>query len=154
MNENLPALQNEETGLSANQQQFIQPMALEDIELLHDADTLPFDLMSNYWSPTQIGEKRNVLFDRVQTEKVVNQMTGEVIDLECAFFYYQEAKGDPIKVIRNGSKLLVGTILAFNLPRLAPLEITYTGKQRNKNNGNFHDSWSIKPKRINVTPKQ
>lgn len=131
-----------------------QPLSIENIDMLHDAETLPFDLMSDYWSPAQIGETRNVLFDRIQPMGVVDQNTGEVVELDCVFFFWQEKKGDPVKPIRNGSKRLVGAIQSYNLPRFAPLEIKYLGKVKNKNNGNFSDSWSVKPKRINVTPKQ
>jgi hypothetical protein len=132
----------------------IMPLPIEQIDLIHDAETLPFDLMSDYWSPAQVGEVRNVLFDRIQDMDVPDQNTGEVIELPCAFFFWQEKKGQPIKSIRNGSKRLVGALQAWNLPRLAPLEIRYDGKVKNKNNGNYSDSWSVKPKSINVTPKQ
>lgn len=152
MNEITPV---ENTGSLALQNQTgLQPLPLEQIDLIHHAETLPFDLMSDYWSPTQVGEIRNVLFDRIQDMDVPDPKTGEVIELPCAFFFWQEKEGMPIKSIRNGSKKLVGALQAWNLPRLAPLEIRYVGKVKNSTNSNYSDSWSIKPKRINVTSEQ
>lgn len=131
----------------------LQPVELENIAALQTAEAAPFDLMSDYWSPEMKGESRRVLFDRIQVMSTVDQASGEVIELECAFFFYQEAPGGPIKQIRNGSKRLVGGIQGFNIPRLTPLLIKYLGKVKNKNNANQSDNWSITPLRVNVTGK-
>lgn len=148
MNEIMPV---ENTGQLTVQNSTFQPLPLEQIDLIHDAETLPFDLMSDYWTPLQVGESRDVLFDRIDDMDYPDQKTGELIELPCAFFFWQEKKGEPIKAIRNGSKRLVSTLQSWRLPQLTPLTITYHGKVKNKNNGNFSDAWSIKPKRINVT---
>lgn len=130
-----------------------QTVDLENIAALHEAEAAPFDLMSDYWSPENVGEERRVLFDRIQAMGVVDQATGEVVDLNCAFFFYQENKDAPIKQIRNGSRRLVGAIENFNLQRLTPLSIKYAGKKRNKSNSNLSDNWIITPLRVNVANK-
>jgi len=129
----------------------LQPVELENIAALQNAEPAPFDLMSDYWSPVNAGESRRVLFDRIQTMATVDQTSGEIIDLECAFFFYQEQPGGLTKQIRNGSKRLVGALQAFNLQRLTPLLIKYMGKTRNKTNANLSDNWSITPLRVDVT---
>lgn len=152
MNENMPivaARQNEQQLVKADTS--LQPLELENISALHTAEAAPFDLMSDYWSPESVGESRRVLFDRIQVMSTVDHASGEVIDLECAFFFYQDNADGPIKQIRNGSKRLVGAIQGFNIPRLTPLLIKYMGKKKNKNNPNFSDNWSITPLRINVS---
>ena len=137
----LPAVK-VETGL--------QPLELENIAALHSAEAAPFDLMSDYWSPVNAGEARRVLFDRIQTMATVDQTSGEMIELECAFFFWQEHPDAPIKQIRNGSKRLVGAIQSFGIARLTPLLIKYQGKVRNKNNSYLSDNWSVTPLRVNV----
>lgn len=153
MNDNLPAITDQSVQLPAKQESGLQPLDLENISALHTADETPFDLMSDYWSPVDKGEQRRVLFDRIQTMATVDQSTGEVLDLECAFFFYQERPDGPIKQIRNGSKRLVGTLQSFNVPRLTPLLIKYQGKVKNKNNANLSDNWAITPLQVNVTSK-
>ena len=155
MNEHLPVINDQLSAESAlpvrNEMAPIQPLDPTNIAALHTAEIAPFDLMSDYWSPENKGESKRVIYDRIQTMGTVDQTTGEVIELECAFFFYQEHPDAPIKQIRNGSKRLVGAIQAFNLERLTPLLIKYMGKVKNKNNANYSDNWSITPLRINVS---
>lgn len=151
MTESLPVVT--DTQVPAKVEGGLQPLELENISALHTAEAAPFDLMTDYWSPENKGESRRVLFDRIQTIQGVDPQSGEVIDLECAFFFYQENPDGPIKQIRNGSKRLVGTIQSYNLQRLTPLLIKYMGKIRNKNNPNLSDNWSITPLRVDVAKK-
>jgi hypothetical protein len=155
MTEKLPIITESHDGYMpvVKHDSVLQPLELENIADLQNAEVAPFDLMSDYWSPEMKGESRRVLFDRIQTMSTVDQASGEVIELECAFFFYQETPGGPIKQIRNGSKRLVGGIQGFNIPRLTPLLIKYLGKVKNKNNANQSDNWSITPLRVNVTSK-
>lgn len=151
-NENLPVIAEQPEQLPAVKIDYgLQPVALENIEALHTAEAAPIDLMSDYWSPENVGEQRRVLFDRIQFMGVVDQSTGELVDLECAFFFYQEVPGGPVKQIRNASKRLVGTIQSFNLQKGTPLLIKYQGKKRNKNNANLSDNWTVTPLRVDVT---
>lgn len=132
-NNNLQVAEKEATGL--------QPISVENIDALEQAEAAPFDLMSDYWSPEVIGEKKRVLFDKIETTEVPDQVTGEVLELECAFFFVKE--NGQVKRIRNGSKRLVGALL--RMPPRTALEIKYLGKKKNKNNANSSDNWSITP---------
>lgn len=110
-------------------------------------EAAPFDIMADYWSPETPGEKKKLLFDHIGIRQVLDQQTGEILDLECAFFYEQvgEGKDKKIRSISNGSKRLVGAIHSNNIRQGGALEITYLGKKQNKNNGFKSDNWSIKP---------
>jgi hypothetical protein len=151
MNESVPIVSETHDLPAVKTETGLQPVAIEDIAALHDAQPAPFDLMSDYWSPMDRGETRRVLFDRIQPMGVLDQSTGELVEMDCAFFFYQEQPQGPIKQIRNGSKRLVGAIQSFNIPRLTPLLIKYLGKIKNKNNANLSDNWSITPLRVDVT---
>lgn len=147
MSENLPeVVNNDNMALQA-----VSPEALGD---LTTAQTTPIDLMSDYWTPTMPGESRRVYFDRIQPTGVVDQSSGEVIYMDCAYFFWQENPGEAYKQIRNGSKRLVGAIQSVNLPRLTPLEIKYLGKKRNSTNQFMSDNWKVTPLQVNVSPKQ
>lgn len=154
MQDNLPViLDDEQSKLPAKNDVGMQPLDLENISALHSAEAAPFDLMGDYWSPEQAGESRRVLFDRIQPMDVVDQQTGELVELNCAYFFYQEQPNGPIKQIRNGSKRLVGALEAYKIQPRTPLLIKYLGKKRNKNNSNMSDNWSVTPLIVNVTSK-
>lgn len=150
--ENLSVV-NHNDNLPAKNDTILQQLELENISALHTAEPAPFDLMGDYWSPVNAGESRRVLFDCIQAMSVVDQQSGEVVELNCAYFFYQETPDGPIKRIRNGSKRLVGGIEGSNICRLTPLLIKYLGKIRNKNNSNLSDNWQITPLQINVQGK-
>lgn len=124
----------------------LQQVQLADIDMLDAAESVPLDLMSDYWTPEQVGEKKKVIFDRIEMTHIPDQ-EGVAIELECAFFFVKE--NGQAKRIRNGSKRLVGALL--NVPQHTALEIKYMGKKRNKNNSNFSDNWSVTPLRYATT---
>lgn len=148
MNENLPVL--DTSADSSLPLQTFNPDSLIDLSA---AVAAPVDLMSDYWTPVNIGESKRVYFDRIQPMGVVDQSSGEIIYMDCAFFYWQEQPGQPYKQIRNGSKRLVGAITSFNIQRGTPLEIKYVGKKRNSTNQFLSDNWSITPLQVNVNSK-
>ena len=119
---------------------------------LSKAATMPFDLMSDYWTPEKVGESKRVVFDTVRTRMVKDMQTGEPIELECAFFFERSPEGQ-VKTVCNGSKRLLGVIESYDIQRGAPMLITYMGKQKNRTNSFFSDIWSIKPLIINVQSK-
>lgn len=131
----------------------LQAVNTDNLGDLFNAEAAPIDLMSDYWTPVNMGESRRVYFDRIQPMGVVDQSSGEVIMMDCAFFFWQERPGESYKQIRNGSKRLVGAIQSYNLPRLTPLEIKYLGKKRNATNQFLSDNWSITPLKVNVATK-
>ena len=116
---------------------------------LADAEEIPLDLMSDYWSPENAGEFKNVFFVGIDESPVLDQNSGEMIQLECGFFLEKDKAGQ-VKQIRNGSKRLVGAMIANNVQRGTALKITFMGKKKNRTNPNMSDNWSIKPLRINI----
>lgn len=116
---------------------------------LADAEPFPFDLMADYWTPESEGESKRVYFDRIAERAVADQQTGDVIDLECAFFLEEQGGGE-LKTISNGSKRLVGALQAYNIQKGTPLLITYLGKRKNRTNSFKSDVWSIRPLRIAI----
>lgn len=119
-----------------------------DFAALDKADVLPIDLMSDYWSPEREGEFKKVILAKIDISPVKDMQTGEVLELECAYFL--EKTNNEVKQIRNGSKRLVGAIVASNLKPGTPLLITYKGKRSNRTNSYKSDNWSIKPLLINI----
>jgi len=113
------------------------------------AEEIPLDLVSDYWTPENAGEFKNVFFVGIDNSPVLDQNTGETIDLECGFFLEKDSKGQ-VKQIRNGSKRLVGAMVANGVQRGTALKITFMGKKKNRTNSYLSDSWSIKPLRVNL----
>lgn len=121
-----------------------------DLPDLSKAVEMPLDLMSDYWTPETPGESKFVFFDRIDVSQVLTQDDNPVlIDLECAYFLEQD-KNLEIKSVRNGSKRLVGALLAQNVQRGTALKVTYVGKKKNRSNAFKSDSWSIKPLILNI----
>ncbi|CAG5072905.1 hypothetical protein DYBT9623_04442 [Dyadobacter sp. CECT 9623] len=124
--------------------------SIVDLPILSEATEMPLDLMSDYWTPENAGEFKNVFFDRIDVSQVLTQdETPVLIDLECAYFLEQDDKRE-IKSVRNGSKRLVGALLAQNVQRGTALKITYMGKKKNRSNAFKSDNWSVKPLIINI----
>lgn len=134
---------------SGDEQQIpLQKVTIANISALDSATVMPVDLMSNYWTPEKPGESKRVIFDRFDNTLVLSSDgTGELIELECAFFFIKE--GDTVKRISNGSKRLVGSLQAAKVTNMMALEITYLGKKQNANNAFKSDNWSVKPLIIN-----
>lgn len=109
---------------------------------LAEAKEIPLDLMANYWSPVAINESKRVFFDALKMRTVLDQQTGEALELLCAYFY--EKVGEEVKTISNGSKRLVSIFENGQIPRGTPLLITYLGKKKNANNSFMSDNWSAK----------
>lgn len=129
----------------------LEQVSLNNIDALETADAAPVDLMSDYWSPSNAGESKRMIFDRIDLSPVLAQDTGEIIDLECAFFFVKE--NGQVKQVRNGSKRLVGALQSYSIQRGTALEIKYLGKKRNKMNAFMSDNWSVTPLIINASAK-
>jgi len=121
----------------------INKVDVKNIDALEKAEAAPIDLMSDYWTPENPGESKRVLFDRLDISNVLSQEDGELIELECAFFFIKE--NGNVKQIRNGSKRLVGALQAYNIERGTPLLIKYLGKKKNRSNQFMSDNWSVTP---------
>jgi len=123
--------------------------SVADLPDLYEATEIPIDLMSDYWTPETTGEAKFVFFDKIGFAKVIDQQSGDIIDLECAFFVEQKENKE-LRSIRNGSKRLVGACVALNLENGTALKITYKGKKKNRTGPNSSDNWSIKPLLIKI----
>lgn len=126
----------------------------DNLPNLDKATVIPLSLGGEYWTPEKEGETKRVFFDTIRTQQVTNiNGGGELIDLECVFLLEQDKELNT-KSIYNGSVRLVGMIQPFvdsgMISRGTPLEITYTGKKKNKNNNFQSDTWSVKPLKINI----
>ena len=143
-NENISSALVKQEQSSGLIQTFDMSNGIPDMDQL---DVAPLDLMANYWTPENPGEKKKLLFDRIADREIIDQKTGEVIQLPCAFFYEQVGVGADKKIqqISNGSKRLVGAIEANHIKQGSALEITYLGKKKNLKNEFKSDNWSIKP---------
>lgn len=119
-------------------------MSSGDLPDLSEAEEIPLDLMADYWTPTVMNETKRVFFDCVKPRQVLDNATGELMELQCAFFFERSASGE-VKTISNGSKRLVGIFEAGNIQRGTPIVITYLGKKRNTSNSFMSDNWSVKP---------
>ena len=113
---------------------------------LDSASVMPIDLMADYWTPENVGEAKRCIFTKVENVSTIDQQSGEMIELECAFFV--TPVDGKLQSIRNGSKKLVSAVQ--NLPANTPLLITYKGKVKNKSNGFKSDNWSVQPLIINA----
>lgn len=123
-----------------------------EIPDLKNMTAMPFDLMSDYWTPEKAGESKRLVFDTIRTRMVKDMQTGEPIELQCAFFLERSENGE-VKTVCNGSRRLVGVIESYDIQRGAPMLITYMGKQKNRTNSYHSDIWSVKPLIINVQSK-
>jgi hypothetical protein len=147
----LATMEQAESHKPANKNSFeIQTIDLNgQMPDLSQAIETPIDLMSDYWTPVNPGESKRVVFVKIDSRPVADQTSGEIFDLECAFFLEQTPTKE-VRMVSNGSKRLVGAISASNLAPGTPLLITYMGKKKNKNNGYSSDNWSVKPLIVNL----
>lgn len=129
-------------------------LSMSILPSLTDAQELPVDLCGNYWTPENPGESKRVFFVEIKPQKVLSaQGTGELIDLDCAFFIEQNSDG-ALVTVTNGSRRLVGMLeqCVENgfIKSGTPLKITFMGKRKNKTNNFSSDNWSVKPLRIEL----
>ena len=114
-----------------------------NLPTLATAKEFPMDLMADYWTPEEKGESKRVYFDKFAERPVADQTTGDIIELECAYFL-EEEDGGTYRSVSNGSKRLIGALQANGIKRGTPLLITYLGKKKNKTNSFQSDNWSVK----------
>jgi len=113
-----------------------------DFPELKQESVVPFDLISEYWTPETEGEERLCVFDRLEESNCVDNQTGEEKLLLCAFFYYKDDNGI-IARFRNGSKVLTGEIENLSPVSGTCFKIRYNGRVKNKTNSNSSDRWSV-----------
>lgn len=127
------------------------PYQLIPAEELLNAEPAPVDIMADYWTPNGSGETKKVIFQKVAPWKVVDPTTAEVMELDCVFF--TTFVDGQLRMIRNGSKRLVGAFQGNGIPPGTGWEVTYLGKKRNRTNSFSSDDWRLRPLAYNVTRK-
>ena len=100
------------------------------------------DLSQEYWTPEKEGDRKRMIFAGVSERVVLDQKTGEEILLPCAVFIVPGADGEH-KTIVNGSKRLVAVFENGSVANGTPVQVTFTGKKKNRTNGNMSDTWSV-----------
>lgn len=118
--------------------------ALTNLPDLTNAEVAPTELLGEYWSPEKEGESKRVFFAGFDTQRVIDQATGENAELPIVLFV--EKQGDEFRTLRNGSARLYGVFEQFarDLKPGTPFLITYLGKKKTTA-GRQADSWSVKP---------
>ncbi len=119
---------------------------------LDDAEIMPIELTTLYWTPETKGETKRVYFDNI----ILRQMPAlneaatseEPVVLPCAYFFEQTEEG--INRICNASKRLVAALEGNFVRRGTPLIIKYLGKVKNNTNAFKSDAWSVMPLKPNV----
>jgi hypothetical protein len=143
--QNQSMVQHNEPAIDYVQTLFLGAGNINEVEKqLNDAQPMPFDLTEGYWNPgstNAVGEAKKLLFQGVKNLSYMREETGEVLELETA--YMIEVKDGVARTVTNASWKLVKALKSFKAG--SAFLITYTGKLKNKTNGNFSDSWSIKP---------
>ncbi|GHT09041.1 hypothetical protein FACS189426_06240 [Bacteroidia bacterium] len=122
------------------------PMGLDlmyELPDLSKAKAAAIELTGEYWTPEKEGEVKRLFFNEIRQELTIDFASGADVELSVAYFV--EVKDGDKRVIRQASKRLVGALEMLKTPSGMPLEITYTGKKKNKTNSFMSDSWSIKP---------
>lgn len=113
---------------------------------LSKATAAPLPINGDYWTPKEIGEKRRMFFMDLRTETVIDQQSGQDVELLVAYFVYQVNGRNTI--VRQGGVRLTSVFSNYvNAGTIKPgmaFEITYLGKQRTTK-GNNVDTWSIVP---------
>lgn len=119
--------------------EMILPPKITDLAKLEVASC---DLSQEYWTPSEPGEKRRMIFAGVNERTVLDQKTSEEILLPCAVFVLPGEDGQH-KTVVNGSKRLVAVFENGGIESGTPVQITYKGKKKNRTNGNMSDDWSV-----------
>ncbi len=145
---NITAVEDPGTAIApATEQQIVKfaPSDPGDLPNLDEAPDIGVDLVSTYWSPEEIGEKRRMFFTHFAIAEYTDEESGEVINLECVYFV--EMINDVKTSISNGSTRLVSAIKSavksLGVKPFQAMEITYKGEKKNATNSYKSDTWSI-----------
>lgn len=128
-------------GALANMDQFTG-----DLPDLSQAVAAPLPINGEYWSPKEAGEKKRVFFKEIRYDKVLDQKSGEAIDLPVCYFV--EVREGRKQIIRQAGARLTSVFENFVeagtiVPGMA-FEIVYMGLARTTN-GNNIGKWSVIP---------
>ena len=124
-----------------NEVQIFNPSSLKDLNLA-DLEVSQVSDNSRYWSPTEKGETKLVFFDSMTVESILDVETSEEKLLPTVHLWEQTPDRE-LSRISNSSARLVGLFERMNYLQGTPLKITFTGKEKNKNNSYQSDSWTV-----------
>jgi hypothetical protein len=130
-----------------------------EISDLDDAEVMPIELTSIYWTPEEKGESIRAVFLNIEYVEMAPMSDKDKENLNengnvwipCAYFMTSNDDGEAVKVC-NSSKRLISTLQGSFIKPMTPLLITYSGKVRNKTNAFSSDSWSVKPLNVKTIP--
>ena len=101
------------------------------------------DLAFEYWSPTEEGEYKRLIFWEISEQTVPDFSDREKnTQLNCVIFIEPDGSGG-YRTIANGSKRLVATLENCEIAQGTPLQITFQGNKPNRTNSNKSDRWSV-----------
>lgn len=113
---------------------------------LSQAQAAPLPINGEYWSPKEAGEKRRMFFKEIRVDKVVDQKSGDLVDLLVVYFV--EVVNGRKQIVRQGGARLASVFENFvecgSIKPGMAFEITYLGLSRTTN-GNNIGKWSIVP---------
>lgn len=119
-------------------------IVLANLPDLSSAEAAPVELLGEYWTPVNPGEKKRVFFIDIVNTNSIDPASGETVELSSVRFL--EKQGEAFRTIRNSSKRLVAAFEVFSDDiKGQPFEITYEGKKRNSTNSFMSDHWSVRP---------
>lgn len=124
-----------------------QVLDLKNLDKMPDlskAEEIPVDLTVQYWTPEKAGENKRLIFTGINVRETIDEESGEISTLPCAFFLEQDDDGDT-QTVCNGSKRLVGAFEGDKIKPGTPVSITYVGKVKNKTNAYQSDTWRVRP---------
>jgi hypothetical protein len=98
------------------------------------------DLVTNYWTPSHIGDYKSLIFLKIEIEDQVNEETGETSSKPTAFLYDPSTQ----EVWRNSSSRLIAALERAKPERGQAMHIEYKGKIKNSTNAFQSDDWSIR----------
>ena len=124
-----------------NRKEMISLDGLVDLESDFEPSTI--DLSGEYWTPTNEGEVRRLVFVGIEERSAPDHNDPEKdVLLPSAVFIEPNSEGSH-KTVFNASKRLLAVFENNEIERGQPVQITYNGKKKNRTNANMSDDWSV-----------
>lgn len=117
-------------------------MRLDKIGDLKKFKVVSADLSSEYWSPKEVGETRLMVFLGIEDREAPDfNDPNKKVTLETAVF--AEPVGERFKTVTSAAKVLVSRLKEKEVPVGTPVEVSFSGTKKNKNNNFQSNQWSI-----------
>lgn len=99
------------------------------------------DLVLNYWTPTEVGESKDVIYMGTKTLDSVSRENSDVVEQRPTVIMIEQNIDGTYTTLSNSSVKLVTAMQPIQ--KGTPLRVTYIGKQKNVTNSNHSDAWSL-----------